>query len=463
MIQQDTIFAQATAQGYGALGMIRISGPGTFNGISKFFRFSDSAKNIDALQTHTIHFGHVFDNSGIIDEALLSIYRAPQSYTKEDSAEFTVHGSPYILKRIALALIDTGLRQAAPGEFTMRAFMNGRFDLSQAEAVADLISSHSDASHDLAFRQFRGEFSTRIKALRKELVDFTALIELELDFADEDVVFADRTRLLLLVNNLQNEIQVLLDSFAQGNVIKQGIPVTITGRPNAGKSTLLNLLLKDDKALVSEIPGTTRDSLEDVISIDGITFRFIDTAGLRKSDDVIENMGIERALQMTEKAEIVLYVADLSSITVTEIQDDIDDLGRKIAGFENKKLIVIFNKIDLLQEIPHGFQKYLQSDTIYISAKRGENITILEEMLKQTAINKKSDNGFVVSNTRHYEALLRTHQALGRVEKGMSEGISQDLLTSDLRDAMHYLGNITGEITNDDILNSVFSNFCIGK
>ena len=462
-MQQDTIFAQATPQGYGALGIIRLSGPETFNCLHKIFRFSNSKKNFETLNTHTIHFGHVFDESGIIDEALLSVFRTPKSYTKEDSAELTVHGSPYILKRIALAMVDAGIRQAAPGEFTMRAFMNGRFDLSQAEAVADLISSHSDASHELAFRQFRGEFSSRIKVLRKELIDFTALIELELDFADEDVEFADRARLLLLVNNLQSETKLLIDSFAQGNVIKQGIPVTITGRPNVGKSTLLNLLLKDDKALVSEIPGTTRDSLEDIISIDGITFRFIDTAGLRISDDVVENMGIERALQMTEKAEIVLYVADLSDISVEEIQNDIDDLNQRIPSFENKKLIVIFNKIDLLQEIPHGIQKFLQSDTIFISAKRRENIAMLEEMLKETAMNRKTEDGFVVSDTRHDEALLRTNQALNRVENGITEGISQDLLSSDLRDVMHHLGSITGEITNDDILNSVFSNFCIGK
>ncbi len=463
MNYQDTIFAQATPQGYGALGIIRISGPETFSIVSQIFRFIDSAKRIEQIESHTIHLGHLFDTNGIIDEALLSIFRAPNSYTREDAAEISIHGSPYIIQRVCFALVSYGIRQAEHGEFTLRAFLNGRFDLSQAEAVADLISSHSHASHDLAMKQFRGVFSDEIRTLRKELIDFTALIELELDFSDEDVEFADRTKLLQLVSSIQGKLQSLLDSFAQGNVIKHGIPVAITGRPNVGKSSLLNLLLRDDKALVSEIPGTTRDALEDVISIDGITFRFIDTAGLRQTDDILENMGIERTIRMAEKSMIVLYIADLSSMTVSDIQSDIDELGSKVQGFENKKLIVVINKIDLLNEIPQGFKKFLQSDTVFISAKKNENLGMLENLLKKTAENIKTGENVIVSNTRHYEALLRTTEALTRVTNGITEGLTQDLLTADLRDAMHHLGSITGEITNDDILNSVFSNFCIGK
>ncbi len=463
MQTNDTIFGQATPHGYGALSIIRISGNDCFKLLSKIFTFADKNKNWDQLESHKVYYGHLFDQDGLIDETLCSIFKAPKSYTKEHSAELSFHGSPYIASRVSVALIDVGMRQAQPGEFTMRAFLNGRFDLSQAEAVADIIASHSHASHSLAMKQFRGEFSQRIESLRVRLIDFTALIELELDFSEEDVEFADRSKLKLLVDEILSEIKSLRQSFAQGHVIKQGIPVTITGRPNAGKSTLLNILLRDDKALVSDIPGTTRDALEDMISIDGISFRFIDTAGLRNTSDIVENMGIERTLQMVDRSDIVLYIADLTQISAEEISSDLEELKMSVKDFHKKKLIIVGNKTDLMLEIPHGFRQFMETEIIFISAKRHENIEVLEEMLKKTVQEKRIQDGFVISNTRHYEALLHTEEALNRVAGGIQSQLSQDLLTADLRDALHHLGTITGKITNDEILDSVFRNFCIGK
>jgi len=463
MLSDQVIFAQATPRGYGALSIVRISGKDCFDLLKNVFSFSDKTITWELIESQKVYYGYLKDNNGLIDEALCAIFKAPAGYTKEDAAEISVHGSPYIVSRLSRALVDTGMKYAQPGEFTMRAFLNGRFDLSQAEAVADIIASHSEASHRLAMKQFRGEFSQRIEGLRKQLIDFTSLIELELDFSDEDVVFADRNKLLLLVDNILNEVISLRESFAQGNVIKQGIPVTITGRPNAGKSTLLNLLLRDDKALVSDIPGTTRDALEDIISLEGISFRFIDTAGLRKTDDIIENMGIERTLKMVDRADIVLYIADLTQISTEEILHDISELRASVEKFDQKKLIIVCNKTDLMREIPHGFRQFMESDLVFISAKRRENIEVLEDMLVKTVELTKIQDGFVISNTRHYEALLLSEQALQRVKDGLDKHLTQDLLTSDLRDALHHIGTITGVITNDDILDSVFRNFCIGK
>ncbi len=463
MLSDHTVFAQATPQGYGAISVIRISGINCFQMLEKVFYFADKTMKWEHIESHKVYYGHLKDKNGLIDEALCTIFKAPKSYTKEDSAELSVHGSPYIAARLSMALSEAGMRLAHAGEFTMRAFLNGRFDLSQAEAVADIIASHSEASHKLAMKQFRGEFSHRIETLRQQLIDFTALIELELDFSDEDVEFADRSQLLNLVENIIKEITALKDSFSQGNVIKQGIPVTITGRPNAGKSTLLNLLLRDDKALVSEIPGTTRDALEDIISIEGISFRFIDTAGLRNTDDVVENMGIERTIKMVDRADIVLYIADLTQISTEEILSDINELQHSVSDFHKKKLIIVCNKTDLMQEIPHGFKQFMESDVVFVSAKRRENIEVLEDMLKKVAEDNKIQDGFVISNTRHYEALMLSENALQRVKEGLNSNLTQDLLTADLRDTLHHLGSITGVITNDEILDSVFRNFCIGK
>lgn len=463
MLISDTIFGLATPRGYGALSIIRISGNESLVKIQNVFEFADRNMIWEKVESHKIYLGFVKDEKGLIDEALCSVFLAPKSYTREDSVELSLHGSPYIISRLSLALIDAGFRQAQPGEFTMRAFLNGRFDLSQAEAVADIIASHSEASHALAIKQFRGEFSERIGKLRKQLIDFTALIELELDFSEEDVVFADRNMLHQLVDNIIKEISSLRLSFSRGNVIKQGIPVTITGRPNSGKSTLLNLLLKDDRALVSEFPGTTRDALEDMISVDGVSFRFIDTAGLRDTDDVVEAMGIERTLKMISRAEIILYIADPTQVTADDILSDIDELKNSVDDFSHKKLIIVVNKIDLMLEIPHGFRQIMEKDIVFISAKRRENIEVLENMLVTTAELDRSHEDFVISNTRHYEALLLSEQALQRVAEGLNAKLPQDLLSADLRDALYHLGSITGEITTDEILDSIFRNFCVGK
>ncbi len=463
MLIQDSIFGLATPRGYGALSIIRLSGNDCLDKIQNIFVFADPSMTWDKIESHRVYYGYVKDKDSVVDEALCTVFLAPKSYTKEHSVELSVHGSPYITDRLSVALIDAGIRQAKPGEFTMRAFLNGRFDLSQAEAVADLIASHSESSHAIAMKQFRGEFSLWIGQLRKELIDFTALIELELDFSEEDVEFADRSNLLKLVDKIISEITSLRQSFAHGNVIKQGIPVTITGRPNSGKSTLLNLLLKDDKALVSEIPGTTRDALEDMITIDGISFRFIDTAGLRDTDDVVETMGIERTLKMIDRADIILYIADPTQINVEEILTDIDLLKNSVDSLTKKKLIIVINKIDLMSEIPHGFGKIIESDSVFISAKRRENIEVLENMLVRIAEFDRTYDQVVISNTRHYEALLQSELALRRVADSLGEGISQDLLSVDLRSALYHLGTITGEITTEEILDSVFRNFCVGK
>lgn len=457
----DTIFALATPMGYSAIAIIRIAGPDTFCILEKIVRFRNN-KNIHQLPTHTIHYGHIFDHD-YVDEALISIFRKPHSYTKQDAAELSIHGSPYIIRRVSQALIDAGARQALPGEFTFRAFLNGRFDLSQAEAVADLIACHSDASHHLALQQFRGEFSKKIQQIRQQLIHFISLIELELDFAEEDVEFAGHEQLIVFLQNIISELNTLLQSFALGNVIKQGIPVAIIGRPNVGKSTLLNLLVGDDRAIVSDLPGTTRDTLEDILTIQGITFRFIDTAGLRKTSDPIETMGIERALRSAAQAEIILYLADLSHMNVEDIQQDLDYLQQNIENLHTKHIIIVVNKIDLMAEIPPGFSKYFSQDIVFISAKRKQNINLLTDHLLRAAGFSKTSDQIYITNTRHYEALQRSVQSLESALDALNKGISRELLSIDLRQAMFHLGSITGEITTDEILNNIFSNFCIGK
>lgn len=457
----ETIFALATPIGHSAIALFRISGPQTFKIIEKIFHFP-SGKKIDKLKTHTIHYGHLIDHD-FIDEAMLYIFRKPHSYTREDSAEISIHGSPYIIQRVSHALINAGAIHALPGEFSFRAFLNGRFDLSQVEAVADLIAARSDVAHHLAIQQFRGLFSNKIQSLRKELIHFISLIELELDFAEEDVEFAKQSQLIELIQNIINEINALLESFALGNVIKQGIPVAIIGRPNAGKSSLLNVLIGDDRAIVSDIPGTTRDTLEDTINIEGITFRFIDTAGLRKTYNPIESMGIERTIKSASNAEIILYIADLSIINVEEIQYDLEYINQKIENPQNKKIIIVGNKIDLMTEIPQGFSKYFSQNIVFISAKRKENIQLLIDALHRSVLFSKTQDQIYITNTRHYEALKKSYQALQSALESIKKGISKELLTIDLRQAMFHMGTITGEITTDDILNNIFSNFCIGK
>ena len=359
-------------------------------------------------------------------------------------------------------LINSGIRLARPGEFTMRAFLNGKMDLAQAEAVADLIASNSKTAHNLAIDQMRGGFSKRIGELRKELIGFASLIELELDFSEENVEFADRQQLLDLIRKIKTEIESLIQSFNFGNVLKAGIPVAIIGKPNVGKSTLLNTLLQEEKAIVSEIPGTTRDSIEDTIIIDGVAFRFIDTAGLRPTEDTIETIGIERTLEKIKQARIILFVFDVATCTMDQIKEVIEE-HRHLINDPSKRVILIGNKIDQLIEIPKGFKDLLEMETIFVSAKRKENINLISDSLLKSVSREQIEDNAIVSNTRHYEALSNSLDALNSVEEAMLQGISSDLVASDIRQALYHLGTITGQIVNDDILNHIFKNFCIGK
>jgi tRNA modification GTPase len=398
----------------------------------------------------------------IVDEVLLSIFRAPNSYTAEDIVEISCHGSIYIQQQIIQLLVDNGARMAKPGEYTKRAFLNGKMDLSQAEAVADLISANSHSSHHLAIQQMRGGFSSKIKELRTRLLNFASLLELELDFSEEDVEFADRTQLLALLDTLEVEISRLVESFRVGNVLKNGIPVAIVGKTNVGKSTLLNALLNEERAIVSEIPGTTRDTIEDTLVLNGKMFRFIDTAGLRESDDIIENIGIERTLQKLEQAAIVLYVFDLNEITLEELNETLCELAQQF-NLEEKKVILIGNKSDELVEIPHHFVDLVDHETIFISAKRKENINLIIDSLLKTVEDPDNIPDTIVTSARHYEALSLAFKDILRVKDAFAENLPADLIAIDLRQALHHLGEITGEITSDEILGNIFGKFCVGK
>ncbi len=454
-MRDDTIAAIATAPGSGAIAVIRVSGKDTFDIVEKIFR-PVKPKKLSQQKGYTVHFGEILDGDEVIDEVLVTVFKAPHSYTGEDSVEISSHGSLYIQQKVLELLVNAGARVADPGEFTMRAFLNGKMDLSQAEAVADLIAANSEAARKVAFQQLRGGFANELKRLRSQLVEFVSLIELELDFAEEDVEFADRSQLLELINRIKERIEYLMSSFQLGNAIKNGIPVAIVGEPNVGKSTLLNLLLREDKAIVSEIPGTTRDAIEDVISINGILFRFIDTAGLRKTDDKIEAIGIERAKEKIKKASIVLFLIDARDKNWREKLEEIKPL------LDDQFLIIVVNKIDLADQLPEINVE--NAKTVYISAKYKENIKQLEEFLLQ-AINYNSfnQNDIIITNARHYEALKRANDAIQRVIDGLHQGLPNDLLAQDVREVMFYLGEITGEITTDEILQNIFKNFCIGK
>ena len=460
MFINDTICAQATANGTAAISIIRLSGENAIEICKKIFVSKNT--NFYDFKSHRIYFGNIQNGKNIIDEVLVSIFKAPNSYTGENSVEISCHGSAYICSKILELLIDNGARIAKHGEFTMRAFLNGKLDLSQAEAVADLISSNSKASHSLALSQMRGGFSNIIKDLRKELVNFASLIELELDFSEEDVEFADRKALTNLLDNLKYEITNLINSFAMGNVLKHGIPVAIIGKPNVGKSTLLNSLLNEEKAIVSEIPGTTRDSIEDILNINGITFRFIDTAGLRKSDDIIENIGIERTYQKLNQADIILYVVDIFETSVDEILASVEDFKQHIEN-KDKRIIIIANKTDLLMKTPQHFSDLLSLEVIFISAKRKENINLIAETLLKYVSTDTNPDKTIISNLRHYEALSKTLDSINQIETGLINGIPGDLIAIDLKKALLHLGEITGEVTNDEILTNIFANFCIGK
>ena len=460
--KDDTICALASPQGSGAIAVIRLSGKESLNIALAHFSARKKPINHENIIRHHLYFGDFIDGDKIIDEILLSYFKGPNSYTTEDIIEISCHGSTYVQQLIIQVLLDSGARMADAGEFTMRAFYNGRMDLSQAEGVADLIASQSKTAHQLALNQMRGGFSDKIKELRTELLNFTSLIELELDFAEEDVEFADRKQFLLLINRLKLELNKLIESFKLGNVIKKGIPVAIIGKPNAGKSTLLNALLNEEKALVSEIPGTTRDSIEDTIVIDGYTFRFIDTAGLRNSTDVIENMGIERTYEKINQAVIILYICDISEIN----REHIDEVFNEFKSYINdidKHFIFVANKIDELETIPPHLKDMLEQNSVFVSAKRKENIHLLASTLVSKVKDKNIGNEIIVSNSRHYDALAKSLDSLIQVEIGFQNDIPTDLISIDIRQCLHHLGTITGEITTDEVLGNIFGKFCIGK
>ncbi len=460
MFTDDTICAIATASGRGAIAVIRISGSASLEVAKKIFKPSKVLP--ENIKSHHLYYGEIFENESIIDDVLMVYFKGPHSYTGEDSIEISCHGSIYIQQKIMELLINNGIRTAKAGEFTMRAFLNGKMDLSQAEAVADLISSHSKSSHSIAMNQMRGGFSSKIKELREQLIKFASLIELELDFSEEDVEFANRNELLALITSLEKELEVLTNSFAMGNVLKHGIPIAIIGKPNVGKSTLLNSLLNEERAIVSEIPGTTRDTIEDLISIQGVTFRLIDTAGLRDSFDKIENIGIEKTYQKIEQAALILYVVDISQTSVEEIKDEINELFKNIEN-NNKRLIVVANKTDLLFQTPSHFSDLLEMEVIFISAKRKENINLISNSLLKSVQTEQINDLTIVSNLRHYEALQGTLNSLIQIKLGLENCISNDLIAIDIRKALYHLGEITGQVATDEILKNIFNNFCIGK
>ena len=461
-MNQDTICAIATAQG-GAIGCIRVSGPEAIEITSCIFTPAATNRELGDSKPYTLTFGRIYDGSEVIDEVLVSLFRAPHSYTGENSTEITCHGSAYILQKVLQLLIKNGCRMAAPGEYTQRAFLNGKMDLSQAEAVADLIASSSAATHRLAMSQMRGGFSKELATLRDLLLHFTSLIELELDFSDhEELEFADRSELCQLANNIEKVIARLVNSFNVGNAIKNGVPVAIIGETNAGKSTLLNVLLNEDKAIVSDIHGTTRDIIEDTVNIGGITFRFIDTAGIRETSDTIESLGIERTFQKLDQAEIVLWMID-----ATNAQAQITQLaGQLLPRCERKQLILVYNKADLVDNIqnsiPDNFPDNVQSITL--SAKKREHIEELQRMLITSAhLPTITQNDVIVTNVRHYEALNNALEAIHRVQEGLTNNISGDFISQDIRECIFHLSDIAGEVTNDMVLQNIFQHFCIGK
>ncbi len=448
----ETIVALATAQGISAIAVIRLSGKDSIELTQKIF----TGKNLIEQPSHTIHFGTIHDGERNIDEVLVSIFKAPNSFTKENSVEISCHGSPVIVKEIIKVLVKNGARLATPGEFTKRAFINGRFDLAQAEAVADIISAETDNARQAALNQMRGGFSKEIQHLREELIHFASLIELELDFGEEDVEFAKRDDLKKLIYSIQSFLNSLIHSFDQGNVIKNGVPTVIAGKPNAGKSTLLNALLNEEKAIVSEIPGTTRDVIEDEMILGGISFRFMDTAGLRETTDVVESIGVERTHDRIKKASLVLYVFDLS-LSLDEILKEEESIKKL-----NVPVIKVGNKMDKANVT--SLKELEANDFVLISASQKQNIQKLKDkIISHFQIGEVKQGDVLVTNLRHYQSLRQTNDALNRVLSGMDSGITGDFLAMDIRQALHYLGEITGQVTTDDLLANIFSKFCIGK
>jgi tRNA modification GTPase len=452
----DTIVALATPPGVGAIGVIRLSGKDAFTIMDKLF----PSKKLSDQPSHSLHVGFIKDEEKIVDEVVISLFKNPRSYTGEDVIEISGHGSPFVLEKIIEACIKTGARLAKPGEFTQRAFLNGKLDLTQAEAVADLIASNTAASHRTAMHNIRGGFTQQLKELRERLIRFSALIELELDFSQEDVEFADRKQFHELINETEKATTSLIDSFKLGNVIRNGISVAIIGKPNAGKSTLLNAMLNEERAIVSEIPGTTRDTIEEVINIDGILFRLIDTAGIRQhSQDVIETAGIERSYLKMKQADLVVYLFDVNQVSGDELRKIETELSQ-----QTTKYLLAGNKIDLAKE--NSFDKKFNAadHLVFISAEKKQNIDLLmSEMVSAVLEGKIETESTIVTNLRHYQALQQLYTSLLEIRKGLNENLPGDLVALDIRRALHFLGEITGEITNEDQLDYIFSKFCIGK
>lgn len=453
--KEDTIVALATPQGVGAIAVIRLSGKEAITITNEVF----AGKDLTKQASHTIHFGTIRDGGRIVDEVLVSLFIAPKSFTKEDVVEISTHGSSYIINQVIKLLIRKGARPAKPGEFTQRAFLNGQFDLAQAEAVADLIHADSEASHQAALHQMRGGFSGEIKQLRDQLIHFASMIELELDFSEEDVEFASRDELQSLVEKLLRVVEQLISSFDLGNVIKNGVPTVIAGKPNAGKSTLLNALLNEEKAIVSDIAGTTRDFIEDEINIGGVIFRFIDTAGLRETTDTIEAIGVSRTQEKMKTASLILYLFDLSDTDMIEINRDINKLENLGVPF-----VKVANKKDKSNPQFVSELKSKYPDTIFISAGAKENLDDLRsKILELVNLDKFRTGNTVVTNIRHYDSLVKTRESLLDVLTGIDNQITNDFMAMDIRRSLHFLGEITGEITTDDLLANIFSKFCIGK
>lgn len=453
MITPDTIVALATAQGVSAIAVVRLSGTDAIRIVNSVFQ----EKDLEIQSSHTIHFGTIRHQKKILDEVVVTIFKEPKSFTRENIVEVSCHGSPVVIKELIKVFIDRGARLAEPGEFTKRAFLNGRIDLTQAEAIADIINAETDNARQAAINQMRGGFSNEIKHLREELIHFASLIELELDFGEEDVEFAKRDDLKNLILRIQSYLRSLIESFDAGNVIKNGVPTVIAGKPNAGKSTLLNTLLNEDRAIVSEIPGTTRDAIEDEIILGGINFRFVDTAGLRDTVDVIEAIGVERTRERMKKASLIIYLTDLSNTSFTEIEKEEEHLKQLGIPF-----IKVGNKIDKADPV---LLKNLEGhDFVYISASQKSNIQQLKDKILSSFHIKQVKSGDVmVTNLRHHQSLTQTSEALQRVLDGLGSGITGDFLAMDIRQALHYLGEITGSITTEDLLDNIFSKFCIGK
>ncbi len=478
MIPQDTIVALATPSGAGAIAIIRISGETAIDMAATVFQ-SVRGKDLTKQKSHTLHLGHIIDGKKTLDEVLVSIFKGPNSYTGENTVEISCHGSTYIQQQIIQLLLRKGCRMANAGEFTLRAFLNGKLDLSQAEAVADLISSDNEASHQIAMQQMRGGFSNEIANLRVELLNFASLIELELDFAEEDVEFADRSQFNELIDRIELVLKRLIDSFAVGNVIKNGIPVAIVGEPNVGKSTLLNALLNEERAIVSEIAGTTRDTIEDELVIDGIGFRFIDTAGIRETKDVVESIGIQRTFEKIEQAQVVLFLVDGSRLSVVGSQLSVDSLKIEIEKIRNqfpsKPVIIVVNKKDTLsQEQLNLIVSQLKTDNqqpttgnvqlITLSAKNKTGIEDLKnQLLSFVNTGALRNNETIVTNTRHYDSLLKALEEIQKVKHGLQTNLSSDLMAIDIKEALYHFGMITGQVTNDELLGNIFANFCIGK